>query len=86
MTAPFDIRLATPADAHLLTTQRVAMFRNMGGTVPEIEQPLLESCAEYFAKALVDGNPHSLGPGRRDCSPGPMRSVRPRFTRGRRIG
>ena len=52
---PFDIRLATPADAALLATQRVAMFRDMGRTTAGIEQPLLESCAEYFARALASG-------------------------------
>jgi GNAT superfamily N-acetyltransferase len=53
---PFcDIRLATPVDSVLLATQRVAMFRDMGRTTPEIEQPLLESCADYFATALSSG-------------------------------
>jgi GNAT superfamily N-acetyltransferase len=52
MTALYDIRRATPADALLLATQRVAMFRDMGRTTPDIEQPLLASCAEYFADAL----------------------------------
>ena len=31
------------------------MFRDMGRTTPEIEQPLLESCADYLAKALASG-------------------------------
>ena len=31
------------------------MFRDMGRTTPEIEQPLLESCAGYFVKALASG-------------------------------
>jgi len=55
MTALFDIRLATPADSMLLAIQRVAMFRDMGRTTPELEQPLLESCADYLAKALTSG-------------------------------
>jgi GNAT superfamily N-acetyltransferase len=55
MTASFDIRLATPEDSFIIATQRVAMFRDMGRTTPEIEQPLLESCAGYLAKALVSG-------------------------------
>jgi len=55
MTTSFDIRLATPADFRLLATQRVAMFRDMGRTTPELEQPLLESCADHLAKALVSG-------------------------------
>ena len=55
MTTSFEIRLATPADVLLLATQRVAMFRDMGRTTPEIEQPLLESCAGYLAKALARG-------------------------------
>ena len=53
--ASFDIRPATPADSRLLATQRVAMFRDMGRTIPAIEQPLLESCADYFKKALANG-------------------------------
>jgi GNAT superfamily N-acetyltransferase len=55
MTAPFEIGLATPADALLLATQRVGMFRDMGRTTPEIEQPLLDSCADYFATAVATG-------------------------------
>jgi GNAT superfamily N-acetyltransferase len=55
MAASFDIRLATPADFLVLATQRVAMFRDMRRTTPEIEQPLLESCAGYLAKALASG-------------------------------
>jgi GNAT superfamily N-acetyltransferase len=55
MTLSFDIRLATPEDFLLLATQRVGMFRDMGRTTPEIEQPLLESCAGYLAKALASG-------------------------------
>ena len=55
MTASFDIRLATPADFLLLATHRVAMFRDMGRTTPEIEQPLLESCAAHLEKALASG-------------------------------
>jgi GNAT superfamily N-acetyltransferase len=31
------------------------MFRDMGRTTPEIEPPLLESCASYFATALASG-------------------------------
>jgi GNAT superfamily N-acetyltransferase len=53
--ASFDIRSATPADAQLLATQRVAMFRDMGRTTRAIEQPLLESCADYFSTALANG-------------------------------
>jgi len=55
VTTSFDIRVATPADSRLLATQRVAMFRDMRRTTPAIEQPLLESCEEYFATALVSG-------------------------------
>ena len=55
MTLSFDIRLATPEDAFIIATQRVAMFRDMGRTTPEIEPPLLESCASYLAKALTSG-------------------------------
>ena len=55
MTNFFDIRSATPADALLLATQRVAMFRDMGRTTPQIEQPLLASCAEYLSQALASG-------------------------------
>jgi GNAT superfamily N-acetyltransferase len=55
MTASFDIRLATPADALLLATQRVAMFRDMGKTTAETEQPLLEASESYMAKALASG-------------------------------
>ena len=51
----YDIRPATPADALLLATQRVAMFRDMDRTTPAIEQPLLESCAAYFTTALASG-------------------------------
>ena len=54
-TPSFDIRLATPEDSLLVATQRVAMFRDMGRTTPEIEQPLLESCAGYLVKALASG-------------------------------
>jgi GNAT superfamily N-acetyltransferase len=31
------------------------MFRDMGRTTPEIEPPLLESCANYFATAVATG-------------------------------
>ncbi len=31
------------------------MFRDMGRISPELEQPLLESCASYLAKALAKG-------------------------------
>jgi GNAT superfamily N-acetyltransferase len=55
MTTPFDIRLAIAADSQLLAAQRVAMFRAIGRTRPEIEQPLLEACASYFANALASG-------------------------------
>jgi GNAT superfamily N-acetyltransferase len=55
MTTSFDIRRATPEDAFLLATQRVAMFRDMGRTRPELEQSLLESCAAYLVKALASG-------------------------------
>jgi GNAT superfamily N-acetyltransferase len=55
MTDSVSIRLATPADSDLLATQRVAMFRDMGRTVPEIESSLLASCADYFARALAAG-------------------------------
>ena len=51
----YDIRLATAADSRLLATHRVAMFRDMGRTTPEIEPPLLESCADYFEIALASG-------------------------------
>lgn len=53
--ASFDIRLATPDDALLLATQRVAMFRDMGRTTPAIEQPLLEACVGHFKTALTNG-------------------------------
>ena len=55
MTSTFDIRLATPEDVLLLATHRVAMFRDMGSITPEMEQPLLESCASYLATALASG-------------------------------
>jgi GNAT superfamily N-acetyltransferase len=55
VTSAVDIRLATVEDSLLLATQRVAMFRDMGRIAPEIEQPLLESCASYLAKALANG-------------------------------
>lgn len=55
MTAAFDIRLATPADSLLIATQRVAMFRDMERITPELEQPLLESCAGYLEQALANG-------------------------------
>ena len=51
----FDIRPAMPDDALLLATQRVEMFRDMGRTTPPIEQPLLESCEDYFRTALSNG-------------------------------
>jgi GNAT superfamily N-acetyltransferase len=55
MPASFAVRLATPRDFMLLAGQRVAMFRSMGRTTPAIEQPLLESCATYFERALASG-------------------------------
>jgi len=55
MTMSYDIRLATAADSQLLATHRVAMFRDMGRTTPEVEQPLLESCAGYFETAVASG-------------------------------
>lgn len=55
MNGLYTIRLATPADARLLATHRVAMFRDMGRTVPAIEPPLHNSCVEYFALALQSG-------------------------------
>ena len=55
MANSFEIRLATPADSRLLATHRVGMFRDMGRTTPEIEQPLFESCADYLAKAMERG-------------------------------
>ena len=55
MTTSYDVRLATAADSQLLAGHRVAMFRDMGRTTPEIEQALLESCADYFATALASG-------------------------------
>jgi len=51
----FDIRLATPADALLLATQRVEMFRGMARTTPEVEPRLLASCTDYFATAVASG-------------------------------
>ena len=53
--AAFDIRQATPDDSWLLATQRVAMFRDMGRTVAAIEQPLLQSCDDYFKTAIASG-------------------------------
>lgn len=55
MTAGYDIRLATPADARLLARHRVQMFRDMGRTTPAIEPALFEACADYFAGALAAG-------------------------------
>ena len=55
MVRSFEIRLATAADAPLLATQRVGMFRDMGRTTPEIEPPLLELCEDYLAKAIARG-------------------------------
>lgn len=55
MSTTLDIRLATPADASLLAAQRVAMFRDMGRTRPEIERPLLEACEGHLARALASG-------------------------------
>jgi GNAT superfamily N-acetyltransferase len=55
MASSFEIRLATPADARLLATQRVGMFRDMARTTREIEPSLFESCADYLAKALQSG-------------------------------
>ncbi|MEO5894264.1 MAG: GNAT family N-acetyltransferase [Vicinamibacterales bacterium] len=52
---PCDIRLANPADALLLATQRVGMYRDMGRTTPEVEEPLLRLCFDYFAPALASG-------------------------------
>lgn len=51
----FRIRLASPDDAHLLATQRVGMFRDMGRTIPEVETPLRDACEAYFRRALADG-------------------------------
>ena len=31
------------------------MFRDMGRITPELEQPLFDSCADYFAEALPKG-------------------------------
>ena len=55
MSISYDIRRAAEADTALLAAQRVAMFRDMSRTTPEIEPPLLESCASYFASALASG-------------------------------
>lgn len=49
------IRSATTADGPLLARQRVAMFRDMGRTTPDIEPPLLAACTEYLTKALASG-------------------------------
>lgn len=55
MGGDYHLRLATRADALLLATQRVAMFRDMGRTTAQIEGPLLESCSAYFDQALATG-------------------------------
>jgi ribosomal protein S18 acetylase RimI-like enzyme len=51
----YRIRAATPDDAHLLACQRVAMFRDMGRTVPGIEGGLLAASQEYLERALRVG-------------------------------
>jgi GNAT superfamily N-acetyltransferase len=56
MTTSFDVRPATPSDAVIVASQRVAMFRDMGRTTPAIEPSLLESCTNYFAGALASGD------------------------------
>ena len=55
MNDSFAIRLATTLDRELLATHRVAMFRDMGRTTPEIEPPLLAACVEYLGEALERG-------------------------------
>ncbi len=47
-----EIRRAAPADAPLLATHRVAMFRDMGRTTPAIEPSLLDVCTTYLAEAI----------------------------------
>lgn len=49
------IRLATSADAGLLATHRVAMFRDMGRITPEIEPQVHAACAQYLERALASG-------------------------------
>ncbi len=51
----YRIRSATPDDALLLASQRVAMFRDMGRTVPGIEAGLLNASREYLEAALRSG-------------------------------
>jgi GNAT superfamily N-acetyltransferase len=51
----YRIRLAGVADAGLLAEHRVAMFRDMGRTVPAVEPSLRDSCADHFARALESG-------------------------------
>jgi GNAT superfamily N-acetyltransferase len=53
--APYEIRQATSDDSRILAVQRVAMFRDMGRTVAAIEQPLLQSCDDYFKTAVASG-------------------------------
>lgn len=53
MTPVWHIRRATEADATLFSRQRVAMFRDMGRTTPDIEGPLFDVCQRHFADALA---------------------------------
>lgn len=73
MTTTYHIRLATPADARLLATHRVAMFRDMGCTTRAVEQPLLDVCEAYFATALASGE--YVGWVAETAGPPPMRSA-----------
>lgn len=55
MPAPVTIRFATAADASLLATHRVSMFREMGFIDPAHEIRLHSASAAYFAAAIRGG-------------------------------
>jgi GNAT superfamily N-acetyltransferase len=55
MSVPVVLRHAVADDAELLAEHRVAMFREMGSIQPQLEEPLRQTSAAYFASAIPAG-------------------------------
>lgn len=55
MSVPLVLRFATAADAPVLASHRVAMFREMGFIDARQEPVLLRACESYFASAIPSG-------------------------------
>ena len=53
MPAPFDVRVARPADAAIIAWHRARMFQDMGDVPPALFDELRTTCQAYIGEALA---------------------------------